>query len=738
MKLACALMALSIVVSFVAAPVAGSGYPISWSAALVAVTVGDGKPAPATTISFRSGDTLHDIVIDVAPAIKGFVSLSQNAFGTVLANQVYPIQLDFAVPPYASEGTYSGTLRMRTGKRTVALPLQIVISLSFGSSVILPGTKVLSPNTAQLISGVSGDGRILTFSANSKELNSLKLGDILVIGVSPGTPNGFLGKITDISGQQPVIISTALASLSEVFENLDISTSSDVLAASNPSSRLAQISPQVTTPTWSMELTDILYDADGDATTTGDQLRATANVSGSTGVDFNLSIAQSEISSLYFAGRAAMTATLTTESDVSLLSFNSSHTFDKPEISKTFVIWAGYVPIVLTAKIQLTVGAEGSVSAGMETSVTDSSTIVAGASYSGGVVSPVSTFSNTFDFDPPTFTAKGDLKVWAGPALRLFVYDVIGPELDVKPFVEGEVTLSPGYHWKLFAGLDVGLAIAGEVFAFDFLDIEIPALISFKHLLAEGPDVSQGQIVFIKSGDVWIMNTDGSSQHALTSIGGASMPRFANGVVTFKSNGQLYETNTSGSVPQVIPNTAGVLEHDLKPDGSAIALTYGSGNNFILYRMGLDGSALTAINTTGNLHQVAPYWGRDGYIYFDQAVQFNPFSQKVYRIPENGINNPTLLVSYFSQYAAEGGSPLGKVAFLWNQPSPQVRLMNADGSGQVDLSNSPSGVSGRIGFDYDSNAIYYSTGTDIRRINIDGTGDTLLASGTNGELDYGK
>ncbi len=64
--------------------------------------------------------------------------------------------------------------------------------------------------------------------------------------------------------------------------------------------------------------------------------------------------------------------------------------------------------------------------------------------------------------------------------------------------------------------------------------------------------------------------------------------------------------------------------------------------------------------------------------------------------------------------------------------------MNGDGSAQIDIPKSPSGISGRIGFDYDSNVIYYPIGGDIRRIGTDGSGDTLLATGTNGELDYGS
>jgi len=242
-----------------------------------------------------------------------------------------------------------------------------------------------------------------------------------------------------------------------------------------------------------------------------------------------------------------------------------------------------------------------------------------------------------------------------------------------------------------------------------------------------------GAIVFVKTGNVWIMNTDGTGQRPLTAQGGASQPRIANGAIVFIRNGQLYKTDSGGSTPQAIANTSTVRELALHPNGSKIAIAYDS--NFVLYTMNINGTGRTAINSTSNLHQIYPYWGRDGYIYLGQAPSGNPFAQSVYRIPENGVNNPTSLVSYFSQQPAEGGTQ-GKIAFLYNQPAPRLRLSNRDGSGQSDVPNSPSGIN-EMAFDYESNVIYYSMSDQIRRISTTGSGDALLASGTNGDFGYG-
>ena len=247
---------------------------------------------------------------------------------------------------------------------------------------------------------------------------------------------------------------------------------------------------------------------------------------------------------------------------------------------------------------------------------------------------------------------------------------------------------------------------------------------------------ASGGIVFVKSDGVWFMNTDGSGQRRLVAASNANEPRLANDVVVYISNGQLFRTNTSGASPQAIPNGGNVREVSLKPDGTRVAFTYDGGtNNFALNTMNVDGTGRVTINTAASLHQIYLYWGRDGYIYLGQSPYGNPYAQYVARIPENGVNNVQTLTDYFAQQPAEGGTE-GKIAFLYNQPSPRFRLMSRTGSLQVDVPNSPSGIN-EVAFDYDANVLYYSIGDQIRRINTTGTGDALLASGTTGAFGYG-
>lgn len=249
----------------------------------------------------------------------------------------------------------------------------------------------------------------------------------------------------------------------------------------------------------------------------------------------------------------------------------------------------------------------------------------------------------------------------------------------------------------------------------------------------------QGALVYVKSGDVWIMNTDGSSQTRVTTVGDATHPRLANSTLFFKSAGQLFRAPMLGfslqAPPQAVPNTSGVFEFEPNPTATRLVLTYSS--NFTSYVMNADGTGSYALNTTANMHQFHFSWGRDGYIYFVQSAFGNAFSQLLYRIPENGVNNATVLTNYFSQFPAAGG-PANKVAFLHNHPVKYIRLMNPDGSSPQDVPGVNTGDGGFIAIDQFSNVIYYPYYDQIWRVNFDGSANTLLTTGAfPGYVDYG-
>ena len=249
-----------------------------------------------------------------------------------------------------------------------------------------------------------------------------------------------------------------------------------------------------------------------------------------------------------------------------------------------------------------------------------------------------------------------------------------------------------------------------------------------------------GRVVFQRGGNIFIMKTDGSEQQQLTNGGNDRSPRIANGLVTFVRDGQLYRTDTQGAPPVAIPNAAATLEYDLSPDGTEVVLThtnfqYFNTLNFELWRMNIDGSNKVAISNVPNWHQIYPMWGRNGFIYFGQAVFGNPFTQSIWRIPSDG-GTAGHIVNYFTQLPAFSASA-NRVVFLHNQPAPMLRTMRPDGTDHVDVPNSPAGIYGTPAADDQFGLIFYPYAGQIFRIGIDGSGQTALAAATQDSVGYG-
>jgi|GEM_PF-5151365 len=64
--------------------------------------------------------------------------------------------------------------------------------------VLSPNAKVLDNSSLQTISSVSPDGSTIIFNQPTTQVKAIASNDILIIGISPQTPNGLLRQVTAI------------------------------------------------------------------------------------------------------------------------------------------------------------------------------------------------------------------------------------------------------------------------------------------------------------------------------------------------------------------------------------------------------------------------------------------------------------------------------------------------------------------------------------------------------------
>jgi len=98
-----------------------------------------------------------------------------------------------------------------------------VYATSAVEPTLTPNAKVIDEATVQNLSSISEDGSVLTFNGITPYLESLKPGDVIIIGVTEATPYGLLRKVTNITinGSQITVEATG-ATLEDVIEEGEI------------------------------------------------------------------------------------------------------------------------------------------------------------------------------------------------------------------------------------------------------------------------------------------------------------------------------------------------------------------------------------------------------------------------------------------------------------------------------------------------------------------------------------
>lgn len=479
------------------APLSWGKAPVQWVPGEIDYTIGDGQGASEPVVaSFESSAPLDNVTFS-AGELWQFVSVEPGGLTEVLPNTPYKVTLRFSIPPGTRPGTYTGTLQVCQlaigALKPLPQALKITVHVSYGKNVVAPTTTVLSAQTVQFLSSISPDRSRLRFTNMSKELEALHVGRILILGDSPTSPGGFIGRVTAVSANgYGVVVSVAPASLADAFKSLDISISrtlspGDVAAQSTNSTSALQpqmalsLSPaEPVSSEFVLALNHVvLYDLGG-----GAQVWADGSLSFSPSFTFNCSIRDFALQQLTFLDTSTLTANLSITAGLQASLSKSVTLADYP--LNFITIWAGYVPIVIAPHLAVKIGIDGSVSVGLTASATQTATLTAGVQFSNGVWQPVSQFSNSFTFQQPQPSAGASVDAYAGPELQLLIYDVAGPYVAVRPNVELDINLLAEPQYQLYGGLNVAAGVVLEVLDQIIADYEDPAVISYRVLLTQG------------------------------------------------------------------------------------------------------------------------------------------------------------------------------------------------------------------------------------------------------------
>ena len=478
----------------VSPPLPASGTLVQWDPPSVELTIGNGSgPTEEVTVSVESPMNLTNVGIWIPPVLRDFVEVRPAHFDHMQSGIAYPVHLRFSVAPNASAGEYSGALYlMLTRPNQVLRPLHVMLKVDYGDIVIPPTTRALSGSAAQALTSITAtpDGRVLVFSTVSSEITSLEPGDVLVLNVCDAAPGGFLGRVVDVTVQGGSVgVLTAPATLEDAISEGTITLSEtlepeDIVAARSDAREAATTADQPGMLTFQAENL-VIYDADGDLSTEGDQIRADGSIGVAKSYGFTLGLDATGISHLSFVDKTTEQAELTFHVDVPIVDLEAEAPIGQPVYFKPIVVWAGYVPVVLLPQLRVYAEVEGSATAGIETTLIQQAELTLGLQYNHGTWSPVADFTSEFDWKRPQFTLDCEVKAHAGPQFSLLLYGLVGPFTEAQGFVELDVDLVTPPLWQLYGGVEAGAGVRVDVLGKTIADKEYPTLIGFNVLLAQ-------------------------------------------------------------------------------------------------------------------------------------------------------------------------------------------------------------------------------------------------------------
>lgn len=359
-------------------------------------------------------------------------------------------------------------------------------------TIVSPQTIVVPEETLASLSEITADG-IFVFDPGATGLENITNGTIIVGDTATPCPDGFLRKVVSITHQGgSTYLQTEPATLEEAFQQGQIQftrplTANDIQSASfEPGVTLLE-NPAVNTSAYlNFEINDVvLYDKDGDRSTTNDQLRADGSLQLSPDLDLDVQIKDHRLNQALFAVNLAETTDLKFKAETELASLQASYRLGELHIAQ-FTVMEGPIPLVFSLDMPIYLKADGSVSVGVTTSATQSATLKAGLHYQAGAWTPIQNIANQFSYVPPQLSAGMELKGYISAPLTLKLYGIPGPYGEISPYLKLTADTASDPWWTLKAGIDVNIGFNLGVFGGSKTD-HSDRIIEYEKVLSEPP-----------------------------------------------------------------------------------------------------------------------------------------------------------------------------------------------------------------------------------------------------------
>jgi chitodextrinase len=349
---------------------------------------------------------------------------------------------------------WAGCDSVNNGVCTVTMSSDKTVSPVFGTATttVKPNVVVLDSTTMSLLRNQAGT--TLIFDISATVIANLKVGDVIISQVG----NGFAYKVKSVTVIQgsSIYVETDSATLEDIIEEGTLifhqTLTTPVTQNSVRRSALTDSAGAGLTFDYPFNMiTPININGDASATITPD-LDLSIDTSGIK--EFRFAIDASSNISLNFSSTDAITIPL--------------ERFPIATFTLDPICIFTPVPVVFVPKVQLNMYLNQETDGSSAVSMDRSDWAQCGIHYIRSVgFQPIDSHTSSFTAPPPTITKSLSLKYALNFTVGIYIYDILGPQVTVGPYVEAQVAQveiqPPCYDSGVYYGLSANAGIGGQI-----------------------------------------------------------------------------------------------------------------------------------------------------------------------------------------------------------------------------------------------------------------------------------
>jgi probable HAF family extracellular repeat protein len=424
-----------------------------------------------------------------------------NGYSTQLTSsqtlQLSPGSYTVAANPV---GVGSSTYYSAVASQTATVAISTPVSVTVNYSTIIPNSTKILDSVGMSGLTVSSDGSTVTLPTSSTVAISLAPGNVLASAQAPAVPNGLLVKILSVStSDQTVTASVQQATLEDAIQQ----TSFQFTETLGPGNTTPNVSAKNRFPS---RRTANRFRRQDSSSGTG----ACVGNPNTIQLPFNVQLAGGGTASLALSGEddfcpsftfalqisgfkivsANATVTMGIHTSIGLLD-NATETFNRTTNLATLTaspteLLIGGIPVIIQPTLTPFVGASGSVSGNVYTSITTDSTVTVGASYANGTWSPIDSgtsipvVSNSTSVD-----GQATVKAFAGLQAGALLDGFVTPSLSGDAYLQFSSTLTGSPCWTLKDGDEASASVTATFLGVSLLNYSSPTVNLFSNQVAQ-------------------------------------------------------------------------------------------------------------------------------------------------------------------------------------------------------------------------------------------------------------